>query len=179
MKLKELLRRIALNRKEEFPFPDNLEAYLEDFIPNTLLKSATLQQAFEVSNYEMEEIYVEAYNHYQEENYLESCTAFRWLVLLNPYWAKNWMGLAASSQLLEKYEKALHAYAVAALLENHNPYPHFHAFECYSALENSEEAEKALELALCRTLGKESYRDLQKEIESLKTARGSLCLPQT
>lgn len=175
MKLKELLRRIALNRKEEYPFPENLETYLEDFIPNTLLKSATLQQAFEVSNYEMEEIYVEAYSNYQEENYIESCTAFRWLVLLNPYWARNWMGLAASLQLLKKHEKALHAYAVAALLENHNPYPHFHAFECYRALENHEEAEKALELAHCRTLEKKNYHELQKEIESLKKVRGSLC----
>src|SRR5689334_14592344 len=88
MRLKELLSRITLNRKEDFPFPENLEEYLEDFIPNVLLKSETLQQAFGVSSYEMEEIYKEAYSSYQENNYLESSTSFRWLVLLNPFHSK-------------------------------------------------------------------------------------------
>jgi type III secretion system low calcium response chaperone LcrH/SycD len=165
MKLKELIRRIALNRHEEFPFADNLETFLEDFIPNTLLKSETLQKAFGVSNYEMEEIYSEAYRFYQEDNYLEASTGFRWLVLLNPFIAKYWTGLAASLQLLEKYEKALHAYAISALLESENPYPHFHAYECYEALNNKEEAEKALDLAYQRTIGKAAYSDLEEEIE--------------
>src|SRR5262245_36895773 len=109
MKLNELIRRISLDRKEEFPFPEDLETYLEDFIPNTLLKNETLQQAFGVTPYEMEEIYTEAYAFYQDDNYLESSTGFRWLVLLNPFKPHYWMGLAASLQLMQKYEKALHA----------------------------------------------------------------------
>lgn len=179
MKLKELLRRIAMNRNEEYPFPEDLEAYLDDFIPNTLLKSETLQRAFGVSSYEMEEIYSEAYRLYEEDVYLESSIAFRWLVLLNPYVAKYWKGLAASLQLLEKYEKALHGYAMAALLDADNPYPHFHAYECYDALNNTEDADKALDLAYQRTLSKEIYRDLQEEIVSLKKSRGYLCLSQS
>jgi type III secretion system low calcium response chaperone LcrH/SycD len=176
MKLKELIRRIALNRREESPFPEDLETFLEDFIPNTLLKSETLQRAFDVSGYEMEEIYSETYTFYQEDNFLEASTGFRWLVLLNPFVEKYWMGLAASLQLLEKYEKALHAYAICALLESENPYPHFHAFECYVALKDKEEAEKALSLAFKRTIGKAAYRDLQEEIELLrKKAGGLLC----
>lgn len=165
MRLKELLKRLALNNSKEFPHPENLETYLADFVPNVLLKSETLQVAFAVSSYEMEEIYTEAYAYYQDDNYLESSTAFRWLVLLNPFTAKYWMGLAASLQLLEKYEKALHAYAVAALLDSDNPYPHFHAFECYAALKNKEDAEKALELSYKRTIGKAAYQELQEKIE--------------
>lgn len=165
MKLKELLHRIALERNEEFPFPDDLEKYLDDFIPNMLLKSETLQKAFGISGEEMEEIYREGYNYYEVDQYLEASTNFRWLVLLNPYLTKYWMGLAASLQLLEKYEKALHAYAVSALLECDNPYPHFHAYECYVALNNKEDAVKALELAFQRTVGKAAYIDLQKEIK--------------
>src|SRR5262249_49793934 len=128
----------------------------------------TLQQAFGVSTYEMEQIYSEAYLDYENDNYRESTTAFRWLVLLNPFHKKYWMELAAIFQLLEKYEKALHAYAISALLESSNPYPHFHAFECYESLNNKEDAEKALELAYQRTLGKVAYNDLQKEIEQLR-----------
>jgi|GEM_PF-799712 len=166
--LKELIRRISLSDQENFPFPENLEAYLEDFVPNILLKSETLQKAFGISPYEMEEIYSTAYIHYQEDHFLEACTGFRWLTLLNPFIVKYWMGLAASLQLLEKYEKALHAYAVAALLDSENPYPHFHAYECYVDLDNKEEAEKALDLSYMRTIGKDAYRDLQEEIKVLK-----------
>ncbi len=175
MKLKELIRRIAINRKEDFPFPDDLEAYLDDFIPNTLLKSDTLQQAFGVSGYEMEEVYHEAYRFYQEDVYLEASAAFRWLVLLNPFVDKYWKGLAASLQLLGKYEKALHAYAMAALLDSDNPYPHFHAYECYEDMHNPEDAEKALDLAYQRTLGNETHRDLQQEIEICRKRGGYLC----
>jgi len=165
MKLKELIRRIAVNQKENFPFPEDLETYLEDFIPNTLLKNETLQKAFGISYYEMEEVYSEVYSFYQDDNYLESSTGFRWLVLLNPFIPTYWMGLAASLQLREKLEKALHAYAVSALLDSENPYPHFHAFECYIALNNKDEAKKALDLAFKRTIGKASYSDLQEQIE--------------
>jgi type III secretion system low calcium response chaperone LcrH/SycD len=113
----------------------------------------------------MEEIYDESYRFYQEDLFLEACVGFRWLVLLNPFIEKYWMGLAASLQLLEKYEKALHAYAIAALLDSDSPYPHFHAFECYAALENGEEAKKALELSFKRTLGKAAHRNLHEEIK--------------
>ncbi len=177
MKLKSLLTRIATEHHQGLP--EDLEAYLEEFVPNILMKSETLQRAFGVTNYEMEEIYCEAYRLYQEDIYLESSTAFRWLVLLNPFVAKYWKGLAASLQLMEKYEKALHAYAMAALLDSDNPYPHFHAFECYESMENDEDADKALDLAYHRTLGKESYRDLQEEIGQIKKERGYLCLSRS
>ncbi len=165
MKLKQLITRIGLNRKEEFPFPEDLEAYLEDFVPNTLLKSETLQKAFEVSNYDMEAVYTEAHAFYMKDNYLESATAFRFLVLLNPFVAKYWLGLGASLQLLQKYTKALHSYAIVALLEIKNPYPHFHAFECYLGLGDQQEAQKALEDAYKRATENPEYREFKEMIE--------------
>lgn len=175
LKLKELIYRISAQQRENLPFPENLEAYLDDFVPNVLLKSGTLQQAFGVTGYEMEEIYCEAYRLYQEDIYIESATAFRWLVLLNPFEAKYWKGLAASLQLLEKYEKALHAYAMAALLDSDNPYPHFHAYECYDSMDLPQEGEKALELAYTRAVNQAIYRNLQEEIEQIMKRGGLRC----
>lgn len=168
MRLKTLLQRIALQRREEFPFPDDIESYVEDFIPNILLKSETLQQAFGITNYEMEELYEEAHKHYETNRYLDSITIFRWLVLFNCYEMKYWMGFAATQQLLEKYEKALHGYAVAALLDSENPYPHYYAYECYTIQNNKEDADKALELAYQRCNGKAANDELKGEIEHLK-----------
>lgn len=166
MKLKELIQRIAMQRQEEFPFPEDLESYLEDFIPNVLLKSETLQKAFGVTVGEMEELYEESFNHYQTNCYTDSATAFRWLVILNPFVVKHWMGLAASQQLLNQGEKALHSYAMAAFLDPENPMPHFHAHECYESLNNKEEAKKALDLAYTRCLANDEYEHMKPEIES-------------
>lgn len=168
MRLKTLLRRIALQRKEEFPFPEDIESYVEGFIPNILLKSESLQKAFGISDYEMEKLYEEAYEYYESDAYQDSLILFRWLVLFNSYEAKYWMGFAATLQLLERYEKALHAYAVAYLLDSQNPYPHFHAYECYMLLKNRDDAEKALEMAYQRCDGKAAYDELKNEIERLK-----------
>ena len=154
MKLKTLLRRIALQNQEKFPFPDDIESYVEDFIPNILMKSESLQCAFGISSYEMEKLYEEAFEYYAADCYLDSLTVFRWLVLFNSYEAKYWMGFAANQQLLQRYEKALHAYAVASLLDIKNPYPHYHAFECYRLLNNKDDAKKALNLAYQRCEGK-------------------------
>lgn len=167
MRLKKLLRRIALQRQELFPFPDTIEKYLEDFVPNLLLKSETLQQAFGVSDYEMEKLYEEAHAFYEADQYEEAHTLFRWLVLLDAYTARYWMGYAASQQVCEKYDQALHAYAVAALLESSAPYPHYYAAVCYRMQGEWGEASKALALAQERVSaceGKE-YEALEREIE--------------
>jgi type III secretion system low calcium response chaperone LcrH/SycD len=170
MRLKALIHRLAADRGVQGDVPD-LGAYLDKFIQDVLMKSETLQKAFDVSNGEMEEVYGEAFCFYNEDDYLESSTAFRWLVLLNPFVAKYWAGLAASLQLMGKYEKALHAYAMEALLDSDNPYPHFHAYECYCGLHQLDEGNKALKLAYTRTLNKEAYQALKQEIENIGTSK--------
>lgn len=167
MKLKELIEKISLQRKEDFPFPDNLDRYLEDFVPNTLLKSETLAKAFGVSNREMEELYKEAYDFYSKDLFEDASTIFRWLVILNPFTDKYWLGLGSCLMLESKFEKALHQFAMAALLNSENPYPHFHAYQCYSAMNNNKDAEKALALAHERTTNQETFSELKKTIEEL------------
>ncbi len=176
MKLKTLLERIALQRKEEFPYPDDLESYLEDFVPNTLLKSETLQKAFGITDYEMETLYEEAHEAYEINRYVEAANTFRWLVFFNSYEPKYWMGYGACQQMLKRYEKALEAYAVAALLDSDNPYPHYYAYECNKLLNNMEDAGKALTLAYRRCEGKAAYVQLKNTIKQLKESEnGILC----
>ncbi len=167
MKLKTLLEKIARERGGDH-IPEDLEAYLADFVPNTLLSSETLQIAFGVTHDEMEELYGEAYGFYEQEAYVKAADVFRWLVLLNPFISKYWMGLGACQQLLGLFEKALHSYAVAALLDSLSPYPHFYAFECYEALGDPNEAAKALMLAEARACADFKYQRLKEEIATRK-----------
>lgn len=167
MKLEALIQKIAVKRREEYPFPDDLEAYVDDFMPNVLLKNETLQKAFGISDFELEEIYAEAYDYYCENAFEQAETAFRWLVLFNPFTEKYWLGLGSAQMMQSAYEKALHSFAMSALLNSENPDSHLYAFECYLALDNMEDAEKALHLAYQRTEGKAAYIELRNTIEEL------------
>lgn len=163
-----LLKRISWQRQEVDPFPDDLEAYLDNFLPNDIMKHDTLQKAFKISTNDLERIYSETYQEYLQENYKESSFGFRWLVFFNPFISKFWFALAASLQMEKNYLKALHAYSVSAILRPEDPYPHYYAYICYIALNNDEEANKALELAWIKCQKNPIYEELKDEILILK-----------
>lgn len=166
--LKALLKRISQQRKEDYPFPEDLETYLDNFFPHDLMKHDTLQKTFKISSNELERIYKEAYEEYLQANYKESIFVFRWLVFFNPFISKFWFALAASLQMEKNYKKALHAYSVSAILRPEDPYAHYYAYVCYTMLNDYEEANKALELAWIKCQKNPIYEELKEEILMLK-----------
>lgn len=143
MRLKNLFTKIGNQKGFD---PKEIESYFDNLTQDLLQRSDTLQSAFEVTDDEMECLYAYAYTLYQKNNFTESADTFRWLTLLNPFRLKYWMGLGSTLQCLKLFEKALHCYAVASLLDTESKAPHRHAYECYMALGNREEANKALAL---------------------------------
>lgn len=141
----DLVEKLRKRRSEHDPFPEDLDAFLQDFIPNKLLKEETFQKAFEVDEEQMEKLYREGYFLYQKELYNDAVHRFRALVILNPFRPSYWLGLGGALQLSGEFEKALHAYGVIVHLSPEDPAPHRHAYECYTALGNQEEAQKAFE----------------------------------
>ncbi len=105
------------------------------------------QEKFNLSDETLEGAYNIAYNLYKNEKYKDAQNLFYVLTMLNPLKKKFLMGFAAASQLHGDYEKALEAYAMAGIMDGDDPYPHFYAAECYSALNNSQEMLKALQAA--------------------------------
>ncbi len=164
MKLKQIFDRIAA---ENHVTHDELEKKFEDFVADKLLKSETLAKAFKIKESEMEELYSEAYGAYVKDLYDEAGSLFRWLAIFNPFETKYWMGVGACQQLQGNYEKALHGYAMAGYLNTLDPYPHYHAYECYTALGNAREAQIALEDAEKRAVG-EHYVCLRRELQKGK-----------
>lgn len=100
-----------------------------------------------LSENSQEALYSSAYCSYQKARYEEAMSLFRLLVTIDPYEKKYWMGLGASSQMHKDYAASLRAYAVSVVLDADDPYPHIHATESYLALNNLEEALKALDMA--------------------------------
>ena len=164
-----ILDKISKTHPHMYPLPDDMEAYFDKYIPNKDIPLDTYQKVFKLSAEDLERVYKEGYQAYLQGEYEESSTAFYWLVFFNPFVSKFWLSLGASLHMRQKYPQALHAYGVAALLREKDPYPHYYAYVCYTLLNNPEEAEKALDLAWQKAKLSSSYNALKEEILAIKS----------
>jgi type III secretion system low calcium response chaperone LcrH/SycD len=114
---------------------------------------------------EEENIYSLAYGSYASGNFSQASALFTSLALTNPLEERYWRGLASSKQMETRYEEALKAWSVTALLDSSDPLPHFHAAECLTSLKDKEEALKALTMAESLVNG---ATELQEKIQVLK-----------
>ncbi len=118
-----------------------------------------------LSDSEAESFYLAAYSHYQSGHWTEAADVFRLLCTRRPLDPRFWFGLGASLQEGGSYFDALHAWAMASLLKKEDPYPHFHAAECYFSLGDAQEAAKALDEAFIKI---ETNHPLGEKIALLK-----------
>lgn len=116
--------------------------------------------------------YEEAYLAYERKDYEVASLLFAKLTSLEPLVAKYWKGVAASLQMEKKFEDALKAWSMLALLEADSAVPHFHAAECLLALNQKEEGIKAL--ALAQKNGS-SDRLLCEKIDELRRCYDCIC----
>lgn len=121
---------------------------------------------------EQELLYSQGYRNYADGHYdLASCV-FSALVQAYPLDEKYWRSLASSKQMEEKYEEALRAWAMTALLNAEDPLPHFHAAECLTCLQQHEEALKAL---ACAEKQVSHQQDLVEKIGKLRRINAEVC----
>jgi type III secretion system low calcium response chaperone LcrH/SycD len=106
---------------------------------NTLIEEANKTPSIDI-----EAFYAQAYAHYQANQTDEAAKIFSILCARQPLEVRFWFGLGASLQGSANHEKALYAWAMAALLDPENPYPHFHAAECSDFLKQNNDASLAL-----------------------------------
>ncbi len=122
------------------------------------------------STEELEAVYNVTYNLYQQQKYEDAKTLFQFLTLHEPAEGRFWLGLAACYHRLAEHESAINAYSCAALVDATNPIYAFHAGECYLAMEDWENAKKAIEAVttLCEvTADEEDHTELLKRTETM------------
>lgn len=90
-----------------------------------------------------------AFDHYEKGRYSDAYDVFVLLAATKPTDKRLWMGLGATCQMLKRYHEAVEAYSVSAHLDEKivDPYPHFHAAECFYSMGNIKNAWRALESA--------------------------------
>jgi type III secretion system low calcium response chaperone LcrH/SycD len=116
-------------------------------------RDAFIQQAQKAPPIDCEAFYAQAYAKYQSGQSTEAAEIFSVLCSRQPMEFRNWFGLGASLQEGSKNDQALYAWAMAALLDPPNPYPHFHAAQCARSLGNLDDAMRALLEAKERVCG--------------------------
>ncbi len=102
---------------------------------------------------------------YEKSDYSAAIKAFACLIINQPLKFPFWFGLAASLQAYNDPEKSLKAWIICAILDDDNPYVHFHAAECLYILSDNEQTERALNEAIKRT---HNDKYLLMKINSLK-----------
>ncbi len=124
-----------------------------------------------LSEKEAESFYAFGFSLYGGGSFQEAVDVFEVLCVQRPLEHRHWFGLASSLQESGEYQKALPAWAMAAIINAADPYPHLHAAECCFSLKQMKEAKIALQAAVARAQDNTILLDqitlLQKRWEEL------------
>lgn len=120
-----------------------------------------------LSDEETERFYAYGFAQYRSGNWAEAADIFRLLCTRKPLEPRFWFALGATLQEANSYQEALNAWAMAALLNKEDPYPHFHAAECCLSLRLEQDAAKALAETVLR-VGLDPNHPLREKISLLR-----------
>jgi type III secretion system low calcium response chaperone LcrH/SycD len=145
---------------------------LEEFVAKTLGHDfEKLKEAVpEFTKEHIEGLYTLAYDFYESGKYKEAANFFRFLTVLDHAGKKHWIGLAASQQMQKEYGNAVNNYAVAALLDQTDPYTPFYAAECCFSMGDVERGLEALESAETLAGSEDEFKGLRKKLSLLREA---------
>ncbi|MEI8301137.1 MAG: SycD/LcrH family type III secretion system chaperone [Chlamydiota bacterium] len=131
------------------------------------IENHSMMSPHDFTNEDISLLYSLGVNLYEQGDYTQAKTVFQRLVLAKPHEKKFWMALGASLQMKKHYQEALTSWAMASLIQDEDPTPHFHAAECLLCLEDKTQAKKALQEAKKRS---ENDPLLEKKIQALELA---------
>lgn len=141
-----------------------LEKVLKNFQANLETHGGLLPSEFEEEDLTL--LYELGYNLYQVNDFAKAATIFQRLVISKPFEPRYWQAFGSSLHMQKKYQEALTPWSMWCLIDEENPYPHFHAAESLFSLGEIEEGLKALEAAKNRDLN----NLLSDKIEGLRLA---------
>ena len=131
-------------------------------------KDIPLYESINIAPEKIEQLYLKAAAFYSAEKYQQAAELFESMVLYNHKDPKNWIGLAASNQMLKNYKTAIDGYSRAFSLDPTAPAPLIHLYECYLALQDYPRAIASLESVILITQNRPEYSEVRTQAESLK-----------
>ncbi len=142
------------------------EGAVNEFI-DYLQKGGTLQHVYNMSDADLEVMYLAATRYHRRQEYQAAADSFLFLTFLNPYPTKFWIGLGESLRLNGQHERAADAYRMASHYDPEDPRPYFHAASSLISLERYGEAMDRLLLCVNHAQGKEAYGSMREVAHEL------------
>ncbi|RJG42768.1 SycD/LcrH family type III secretion system chaperone [Motilimonas pumila] len=130
-------------------------------------KGGVIHELLDVTDDELDSIYMVAYNLYQSCRYDDAEKLFQLLVTYNHYNISYYLGLGGCRQAKEKYQEAADTYSIAVLFDADDPRLPFHAGECHLALNDLKSAESGFYAAAMRAGEIPEYQELKAKAEGL------------
>lgn len=155
---------------DEFKISKKVQVKLKDkeWLKKQIAKGKTAQEILGFSNEAMEKFSESAFKLLENRREEDALNAFVFLVTLNPYHFRYWLGLGLASQLTQDYEAAIDAYEMAAACELENPFPYFYLAKCLFAIHDRPSALQAIELAIEYAEGKDEFLELLSQAHQAK-----------
>jgi len=147
----------------------------KEILEDVFLNGKSMGKSIGISEEMIRFMYNEGCRLYSAGKYKEASQCFHLLVMLDGNFARYSFGAAACHHLLKEYEEAFSLYFNAAQLDQEDPLPFYHMFDCLMALDDPEFASVMLMTAIDRMKKDPKYSQLQVKAElSLKGLEESL-----
>ena len=124
------------------------EAKLQKDVEYIMFEGGCLADIRQITSDELDAVYAIAYTEYGQQHYDKAEKLFLFLCLFDHRQQKHWMGLGAARQQVGNPKGAAEAYMMAGVLDHADPLPPLQIAECFLALNDLDNAENALQLAL-------------------------------
>ena len=150
---------------KEFELSDKVKEKLKNkkWLKKELSSGKTAQEILGYSNEVVAKFYEAAIHLFERELYVDASNAFLFLVTLNPRNYEFWLGLGMCTQMCGKFEDAIDAYEMAAICEVNSPVPYFYMAKCLFAVNDHDNAIRALDLALEFSENQSEFFDLRQQ----------------
>lgn len=136
---------MSATTQETIPFSQET---LANMIEKIMCQGATFQDAFQVSEKEMEGMYARGYELQKQRHFEKAQHVFEYLCYLNHYNESYWIALGFCHEQRKNYQKAIQAYVMAGILDADNPIPSLRTAECLLHMGKLSQAKEAAEMAM-------------------------------
>lgn len=133
-----------------------------------LKQSETISEFIGFSKETLNDFFSVARNFYQNKDFNRASDCFYSLCAIEPLIPLFWLGYGDSEMMLHKFDHALYAYAVSALLDGDDPYSHYQAALCYDSLNDISNAKNSLDLVFLCSNENDKNHDIRKAAQELK-----------
>lgn len=135
---------------------------------NVLQNGMTIMQAIGLPPGLLEMIYSYASELYTAGKYQDANALFFFLAQLKPTDPRFLFGCAASFHKVKRFSEAATYYLMASTIDPGNPYPFYHAADCFLQANQPQAAIVLLEKAIIITEGSSQFEKLQQQALALR-----------